>query len=53
MFCIGINSFKTVTSTSESLGFAIQSYVVMKYIDYVANNESIEIKYYVTNDRTY
>ena len=50
---IGINSFKTVTTTSESLGFAIPSYVVMKYIDYVANNENIEIKYYVTNTRAY
>lgn len=50
---IGINSFKTVTSTSESLGFAIPSYVVMKYIDYVANNKNIEIKYYVTNNRAY
>ncbi len=50
---IGINSFKTVTSTSESLGFAIPSYVIMKYIDYVANNKSIEIKYYVTNNRAY
>ena len=50
---IGINSFKTVTSTSESLGFAIPSYVVMKYIDYVANNKNIEIKYYVANNRAY
>lgn len=50
---IGINSFKTVTSTSESLGFAIPSYVIIKYIDYVASQKSIDIKYYVTNTRAY
>ena len=50
---IGINSFKTVTSTSESLGFAIPSYGIIKYIDYVANEKNIDINYYVTNTRAY
>ena len=30
---LGINSFKIVTTTSESLGFAIPSYVVLSYIE--------------------
>lgn len=44
---IGVNSFKIVTTTSESLGYAIPSNVVMKYLD--DNN----IKYYTNSERAY
>jgi len=44
---IGINSFKIVTSTSESLGYAIPSNVVMDYLD------DLGIGYSVTTDRAY
>lgn len=50
---IGINSFKTVTTTSESLGFAIPSYEVMEYIEEVSSNKNIKIDYYYTNERAY
>ena len=50
---IGINSFKTVTSTSESLGFAIPSYVVMSYLDSVNSEKNLNITYYSTNERAY
>ena len=50
---VGINSFKTVTSTSESLGFAIPSYVVMGYIDSVCEENGYIITYYYTNERAY
>ena len=50
---IGINSFKTVTSTSESLGFAIPSYVVLSYIEEVNQDLNLNIKYYYTNERAY
>lgn len=50
---IGINSFKTVTSTSESLGFAIPSYIAMSYIDSVNSVKNINISYYSTNERAY
>lgn len=44
---VGINSFKIVTSTSESLGYAIPANVVMDYLD------SHGISYSVTTDRAY
>ncbi|MBN2540419.1 MAG: trypsin-like peptidase domain-containing protein [Bacilli bacterium] len=44
---VGINSFKIVTSTSESLGYAIPSNVVMNYLD------SLGIGYSVTTERAY
>ncbi|MBO7078350.1 MAG: trypsin-like peptidase domain-containing protein [Bacilli bacterium] len=50
---IGINSFKTVTSTSESLGFAIPSYIVMSYIDSVNSAKGLNINYYKTQERAY
>lgn len=50
---IGINSFKIVTSTSESLGFAIPSYVVLDYIDSVNTSKQLNIKYYTTTSRSY
>ncbi len=46
---IGIDSFKIVTSTSENLGYAIPSYVVMDYIDSVSDS----IQYYYTNARSF
>lgn len=42
---VGINTFKIVTSTSESLGFAIPSNVILKYIDSL----NLNIKYYTEN----
>ena len=50
---IGINSFKTVTNTSELLGFAIPSNIVMQYIETVNANEGLSIKYYMTDLRAY
>ena len=50
---IGINSFKTVTSTSESLGFAIPSYIVMSYIDSVNSAKGLNISYYKIQERAY
>lgn len=51
---VGINSFKIVSSsTSESLGYAIPSYVVLKYIDNYNTNTSSNLKYYVTTNRAY
>ena len=51
---IGINSFKIVSSTtSESLGYAIPSYVVLDYINKVNTANSLNIKTYITNERAY
>lgn len=44
---VGINSFKIVTSTSESLGYAIPANVVMSYLD------DVDIQYHVTTERAY
>jgi len=44
---VGINSFKIVTSTSESLGYAIPANVVMDYLD------GLDIPYHVTTERAY
>ena len=48
---IGVNSFKIVTSTSEGLGYAIPSYVVLEYIDNYNKASNAGIKYYTTNTR--
>lgn len=57
---IGINSFKIVTSTSENLGYAIPTYVILPFIEQVNNNAASvmvknnqTIKYYVTTTRAY
>lgn len=50
---IGINSFKIVTSTSENLGYAIPSNVIIRYIDDVNKQENTNIKYYYTDARAY
>ncbi len=51
---IGINSFKIVTSaTSESMGYAIPSYVVLNYIAKVNSTLNLQIKTYVTNKSGY
>lgn len=44
---LGVNSFKIVTSTSESLGYAIPSNIVMEYLD------TQDIDYSVTTERAY
>lgn len=44
---LGINSFKIVTDTSESLGYAIPSYVITQYLD------SLNVEYSITTDRAY
>lgn len=44
---VGIDSFKIVTATSESLGYAIPANVVMSYLD------TLGIHYDVTTDRAY
>lgn len=51
---IGMNSFKIVaSSTSESLGYAIPTYVLLDYIDTVASTNKETIKYYTTTAREY
>ncbi|MDY0277575.1 MAG: trypsin-like peptidase domain-containing protein [Acholeplasma sp.] len=45
---VGINSFKVVTETSESLGYAIPSNVVMNFLDTITN-----IEYYKTSVKSY
>lgn len=58
---IGINSFKIVTSsTSESLGYAIPTYVILPFIEATCKNEASvmisnnhQITYYVTTNRAY
>ncbi len=57
---LGINSFKIITGeSSESLGYAIPSCVVLQFIDDVNNgkytllNNIGEIKYYYTTSRSY
>ena len=50
---IGINSFKIVTTSSENLGYAIPSNVILRYIDDVNENLSLSIKYYYTDTRAY
>lgn len=44
---LGINSFKIITETSESLGYAIPSYIVTDYLD------GLGITYYQTTERSY
>ena len=48
-----INSFKVVTSTSESLGYAIPAYVILDFIDAVNLNNGLSIKYYRTTANNY
>lgn len=48
---IGINSFKVVTSSSESLGYAIPSYIVLGYLDNFNNTGKTNVKYYTTSLR--
>lgn len=50
---IGINSFKIVTTTSESLGFAIPTYVILDYISMVEQDKNINITVTVTNESGY
>lgn len=50
---IGINSFKIVTSTSENLGYAIPSNIIIRYIDDANNSLKTNIKYYYTDSRSY
>lgn len=50
---IGINSFKIVTSSSENLGYAIPSNVILKYINDTNDNLNLQIKYYYTDARAY
>ncbi len=57
---LGINSFKIITAeSSESLGYAIPSCVVMKFIDQVNEgkyefiHEADSISYYFTTSRAY
>lgn len=45
---IGINSFKIVTSSSENLGYAIPSNIVLDYLDTFDH-----IQYYYTTERAY
>lgn len=45
---IGVNSFKIVTNTSEALGYAIPSDVVLNYLDHVNESKKIEIDYSTT-----
>jgi serine protease Do len=45
---VGINSFKIVTSSSENLGYAIPSNIVLSYLDTISN-----IQYYYTSVRSY
>ena len=52
-YVIGINSFKVVTSTSESLGYAIPTYVILEFIDSVNLNNNLSIKYYRTTTNNY
>ena len=53
-YVIGINSFKIVTnSTSESLGFAIPTYVVLDYINSINQISEKYISYYYTAERAY
>lgn len=44
---VGVNTFKIITEQSESLGYAIPSYVVISYL------ESKDIDYYATQIRAY
>lgn len=44
---LGVNSFKIVTTTSESLGYAIPSYVVIEYLD------SLNVSYETTTVRSF
>ena len=44
---VGINSFKIVTSTSESLGYAIPANVVLNFLD------TLGIQYHTTTERAY
>ena len=46
---IGIVSFKIVTETTENLGYAIPSYIVMEYLDSLNQN----ITYDTTSVRAY
>jgi len=46
---VGINSFKIVTSTTENLGYAIPTNVVLNYIDSVAGR----IQYHYATVRSY
>lgn len=48
---IGINSFKIVTQTSEALGYAIPSYVIIDYIKSVNTNKNLTISYTTTTER--
>lgn len=50
---IGINSFKIVTTSSENLGYAIPSNVILKYINDTNTNLHLQIKYYYTDARAY
>lgn len=50
---MGINSFKVVTQTSEALGYAIPSYVVLGYLDNYNKTASKQVKYYTTVERSY
>lgn len=50
---IGINSFKIVTQTSEALGYAIPSYVIIDYIKSVNTNKNLTISYTTTTERAY
>lgn len=52
-YIIGVNSFKVVTSSSEALGYAIPSYVVIGYINEVSKQQNITIEYTTTNVRSY
>ena len=52
-YVIGINSFKVVTSTSESLGYAIPTYVILDFIDAVNLNNGLSVKYYRTTANNY
>lgn len=52
-YIIGVNSFKVVTSSSEALGYAIPSYVVMDYINQVCIDKNLVIEYTKTNKREY
>ncbi len=50
---IGINTFKIESYSTDNLGFAIPANVVIKYIDSVNASNSLNIKYYVTSERSY
>lgn len=52
---IGINSFKIATDTSDNLGYAIPTNVIIDYIENAtdADGNSIDVTYYVTNVRDF